>query len=55
MFALYPKTVPFESHSLTADVFAAMAFSECTHTLDPKHFEILRYLFSLAAEGLTEY
>ena len=39
MFGLYPKTVPLESHSLTAEQLAAIAFSECDHILLPKHFE----------------
>jgi len=33
--------VPFESHSLTAEQLAAIAFSEWHQTFDPKHFEIL--------------
>jgi len=44
MLGLYPKTVPFESHSLTADTLAAMDFSACVHILEPKHFEIFGFL-----------
>lgn len=39
MLGLYPNTVPLESHSLTAEQLAAIAFSECVQTLDPRHFE----------------
>jgi len=38
-FLLYPKTVPFESHSLTALALAKTAFSKGTYSLDPKHLE----------------
>ena len=33
---MYPKTVPFESHSLTAAELAQMAASTGTYSLDPK-------------------
>jgi hypothetical protein len=38
MLGLYPKTVPLESHSLTAEIFAAIPFSGYTLTLEPKQY-----------------
>ena len=45
MEGLYPNTVPFESHSLTAEQLAAMAFSEWLQSLVPKH--LLMYMRSI--------
>lgn len=39
MLGLYPKTVPLESHSLTAEALAKTAFSKGTYSSDPKHLE----------------
>jgi len=45
--ALNPKTVPLESHSLTAAAFAKIAFSAWTKSLEPKHLIlIIIYYFS---------
>ena len=67
MLGLYPKTVPLESHSLTAEQFAAIAFSEWVHTFDPKHFDTLIFdleeihdsnkfkTYLSSPDGFTEY
>ena len=33
---MYPKFVPLESHSRTAEALATMAFSGATEVVDPK-------------------